>query len=1099
MSCAELERAETADFEPLAASAALTDGQASSATVAAAAERQTRRKVRRRQDGAEINENSLDNDDEPRGARVQAAEQQQESPASMGQQMQRPASVAPSLARANYKQESCSKENSSAQARSPRRTGKLRPISRLADSLETTHQHQNVQQRTKSTSKQSSNQDLSSQSQSVGLVLQPQRPQSALAGSSSANSSLMITSQQQQRAKTTRVRINSTSEQIQDPNWLIQMSMELESSGSTLKTKSHLKNLHRKLKLNLLKSSSSSSNHSSSGGTSNQNQSTSVDSPGGNPDSPLMAVCNNQPNPLERQSIKKPVSILKQRSATNSPVLAEPSTARGKSPTATRSGKAKRAAQAGQHAQQPTSLVPSNNSSQQQQQQQSHQSSQQQPVVVSAATTTKQAGQASKDKSPSSAVANSISGTDDAPISAKTISRPVPICADGQVKVSGWKRNNLLAKTLSHFDEIRGNQRPVFVPTKITVPADVPRSMSPRQAAAIAGNNKFAEIVREALLKKSQLIASKAGEDSSERPASACEANFGHARQEHRSSSSAGFSSSSSPTQRVSPLASPPAGQSASPKHAKQQVFPASSPVSKAHLFSSHLLQISDYSQSTRQFKLQQKNNQVLQNLRRQSNELQASLQQQQQDENSPNAPGQTARAGSMHLKDWKRLTGKLALLTSSRASSAAKEGQLSVQQMPLRLTVSNQESSTLTLSGPTGASSVALGRANTQRRAKQHQPTVLQVPGGGDPSASASQEPFARKLSSSSMIVQANSAKTSGQAHLNAHLDFGGQRRRSDSEAYQLITASSEARDATMLPEVASTTSVVAAAAEASSNEQAAPPPLAVKPPVVVHRDDLIQLLQVTETSLPASKRNSCTSNDSAASQLGGNRQKASRHNSLQLDDYEPAALAGSLSRRAGSISKSSSVDENLAGSQSNSNQGDEEADSNAKARPTKKTVTDLSWVVKKTSKVAFFQQKLRKMRWNSKQREQQQREDSSQKRTYEGQGNAVQEENGESDSAETAGCMQRTKQQDEQGQNEACLTTSSGGDVFINPTLIGDAIEIFLRSTMQQNSGSVGPGDNGRAGSGDRDRDEHADVDAVVGVASKGAADDKGALEIS
>lgn len=987
---------------------------------------------------------------------------------------------------------------------------------------------------------------------------QPQRPRSALAGSlaaAAADSTPIAASsapraalfqanklqQQQQlaggchstlaisnqRAKTTRVRINSTSEQIQDPNWLIRMSQELELQRQQQK-RGHLKALHRKLKSTL-------ANTISGGGGGN----------GGDPSmSPAAAattsVGGGGPAHLQSPSLpatptKMPVSILKQRKHAAAATATAPGQVGGAAALGATSARsparkspvppAGQQAAASSSATRPTSQV--------QRDRPAKHAAPSKSIIDDSARPASAAATSSQ-------LASSQQLSDKPDQAAPTIK---PICADGQVKVSGWKRNNLLAKTLSHFDEIRGNQRPVFVPTKIKLPPTEAGLSGGQQQLGVAGGGgsgrptKFAEIVREAVSKK-KLLASGAGSRAHAEPSAICSllqqqqaaskrassgsdhsfrgADLGPAepdsaaahrclsadeqhaavqqeKQHHqvRSSSAAGSPPNGASTriqrQHQHQAGRAPSRQGAQTplgqlqisqllsqqQHSPAAATPAASAISQQQASPS----------SSRQFKLQLKNNQVLQNLRRQSNEV---LQAQAHAHADAEAAAGSHQLASSHLKDWKRLAGKLALLTGGGGGSArhATSGsspistsnrnllsvlsgnqqhqhQLLVHgQAPLRLTVSNEEQST----------------SGQARRASRQ----LQLP--SSPAAStASAGEQARKLSSSSMVVQPVSSsrrqlqieQEASSCLANAGFDLQEQeqekrlRRSSDSEAYRNSQPNLASRH------LGAAKPLAGSQQETSRNDfEQANSPIA-RPAIVVNRNDLLQLLQVTagggggESSLlaPTAAADRCaaggnlrTQSDSGvAPPAAAAAREADFGSSKSVDTLlmEAAPLSAEpqrLKRRPGDImqrdisaeasnlSASPSHDEGspLFGAAITGERQADEAPHSEQQQPQQPPAADLSWVVRQTSKVAFFQQKLRKMRWHSKQQQQQQQP--------------------------TVETTKKSKQQPAAGDGDESderrrASAAKCGDVFMDPELIGDAIEIFLRSTMQiNNNGGAG-----------------------------------------
>lgn len=864
---------------------------------------------------------------------------------------------------------------------------------------------------------------------SKGGVEMAARPQSALAGTIGSSRSpdriRVIASgstrgEHQTRSKTTRVRINSTSEQIQDPNWLIRMSRELELQQQS--KKSHLKLLHRKLKLTITghhqSSTDSNSNSQAQGsaanainnGSNNNNNNTANNSDISNreaQDNKFSTSISSEnafsAPPVPQTPVKVPVSILKQRtvsattptSINNSPAFHSqqnhqyfkiPSN-RTKTPV---------------HVQHASSISqPASKSGKQQQVASNKQQQKQQPQSQSASSVISPVIPPSY---PASSVAfqKDLNSTDNTPTinyepptkqkqitqqqqqqESLTTSKPAPICADGQVKVSGWKRNNLLAKTLSHFDEIRGNQRPIFVPTKIMLPTESLAQNKHSATAALAttvaatitdpasstnmtsfkpGKSKFAEIVREAVSKKNQLISSSSSKQTSSDTTGAKRASYGgsndysagdsnkemsqhqantraisaepsvvihnsslssssshhqasyHETQvgvgppeynltQHRSSSTGTRDSfgSASPTLQVHTLSSNQgskqqqvigkkhsggfsgAGGGSSPKNSHPTMHVSPKLVSQllmSNAANSALFEAS----SSRAFKLQHKNQQVLQHLKHQLDPESSSHAYQH------NQSGNHT-SNSTHIKDWKRLTNKLSLLTSSRnfsksSSPTSSKNLSSVKDdsesnnnrsgstngaTPLRLTVSNQES------GASGAhhdgnadgsekhasSPFSLRFLQTKRNSNSQQnspSSILQLPETGP-----------RRLSSSSMVVQSSSGgsgcnnRTGIGAAASVGAACGGVgardaqttcRRSSDSEAYRVSSNSSSSEPKhTPSPQSSSCQqnmpkkreskrgSAISLLSNNSNNSEKG----TNRQPIVVYRNDLLQLLQVT------------------------------------------------------------------------------------------------------------------------------------------------------------------------------------------------------------------------------------------------------------
>lgn len=1151
------------------------------------------------------------------------------------------------------------------------------------------------------------------------------------------------------RSKTTRVRINSTSEQIQDPNWLIQMSKELElQQQQQRQKKSHLKLLHRKLKSTIIghhhhqSNSSTTKDFSIDASYSNSDAqilgptitTTATTTPPNNANeigssvaqdkSPISTLTGGAFSPplLPPTPVKVPVSILKQRtlnatnttsSTNNSPAFNQhqqqqqffkiPSqTSRTKSPVPNQQPALASVAR-------PVTVGKSTKQSANKQHKQSlqQQHKPQAAPSISSPTVTFQTD-TNKDSPSGCSQQHKASQQEPNLVTPKT----TPICADGQVKVSGWKRNNLLAKTLSHFDEIRGNQRPIFVPTKIMLPTEAigqnkhqilttatttTASQSPANLASFKpGKSKFAEIVREAVSKKNQLINSskqisdiptnicqstsnqqqdphqgqnifQEGASNSSKRSSYCLGtkdftNEGNneimqlynqhhvstraisaepsihsssnlhqmvgdqagSLQQHRSSSTGTRESfshttcSGSPTtshihgnlnvqsskQQVTSIAkkhsssgASVSGNSPANSHSTLHVSPQLvSQLLMSHAATSALSEAS----SSRSFKLQHKNQQVLQNLKHQL------------DPESSSHPHQHNQSGtyhhssnSTHIKDWKRLTSKLSLLTSSRnfkSSSSSGNSPSSNKNLPtvkddsvllggsnnksgnpipLRLTVSNQESGKSCGSSqegsderhPPGPFSLRFRQkrnSNSNSNQNNSPSSVLQVPESSGP----------RKLSSSSMVVQStttssDSNKTGSNNGISTIIDGTRDtqttcRRSSDSEAYRVPCSNYiQARQHEASGE--SRGSAISLQSNTSNNSSNGN-----KQPIVVHRNDLLQILQVASRPRQRQQQRG-TANDSSGyeySNLNGSIKDKEHRHSLQLSaasssqvmtqdkggggkteqtqgdkielirpdeanieyrreresmpcmgrsislnsveirlasdgqstiedkQFKMMAVRNSLSdtpsssvtsatkicRKTTTVStslfspklrpdavvrdgnsKEELNDDNAgAGASVDANAADSNGDHEnqaANSAPLLQRSADLSWVVKKTSKVAFFQQKLRKMRWHSKQRknpaENPEMSEAASKNAAVQQQQIAAVNNNKQQQQQGKLCPSVTKKgtsndedtNENENRNEGENDLGTGpSEVFMDPTLIGDAIEIFLRNTMQQ-----------------------------------------------
>jgi len=663
---------------------------------------------------------------------------------------------------------------------------------------------------------------------------------------SSSNSSSATLGQLQPQAtrpRVTRVRINSTSEQIEEPRWLRELArgqQEVERARKTPKslgkTKNHLKAFQQKLKSTILVGAGASPSGSLASNSLPQG-----------PTAPAGLAPSSQTSPEhEPQPPRTPVSILKQpgKRSPQWPRAQKATSGRDESPQvharphaacpvggplgptgnqlssaaakqqasgktqAARAANKQQPEAAGQQALVSTVQRAAGGEAGPQPPKREHRrqtaaasrQSQQQPEVEPAKRQAHHQQQAR-----SSATAEPAA----TPTPAALPSLPA-LCQDGQVKVSvgsAWRRNNLLAKTLSHFDEIRGNQRPIFVPTKITLATQqggvaagsavvelregerAELSEGAGSAGARQAGTKFAALVREAISKKNLL--SGAGETQgalhAEQPAPPITV-----------AAPPGPSSpcnSCAPARTAHPVAARAPRPAPRPQSAEPQMLmggralrssggPGLAPRHEAH-------ELPAPSNSARSFKLQLKNEQVLQNLRRQSNELAigqaaselaASLSAADADKQH-----QTSSAG--HLKDWKRLTNKLGLLTAagrhatSRAAQQLPAGSSCSMQQQLRLTVSNQEQG-----GQQVAGGHLLGPAGASRAggSAQHL-TVGGVQAAGRRRLSGSQTPSSpsyqaavgaagdqRRLSSSSMYAASAGAGSPGHRKQSAQAGAG-------------------------------------------------------------------------------------------------------------------------------------------------------------------------------------------------------------------------------------------------------------------------------------------------------------------------------------
>lgn len=367
--------------------------------------------------------------------------------------------------------------------------------------------------------------------------------------------------------KTTRVRINSTSENIQEPNWMLSAQEVIDSSSQARHT-SLVKTLHNKLKSSI---SGSTYNHSNNF----------IETP---------SLYNQEnSNKEEMKPTKAPVSILKTR--------------------------------------QPTpSLMPEQINKQQHQ-----------PALTIQQTT-------------------SLQSTN------TNLNNNANCNTDGQRK-SGWKINNLLAKTISHLDDIRGQQRPVFQqqPTfSSSLNQDLRQNCNKQQSTS-----KFASVVSAALREQ------KAKKQQSETSDSKLTKIQATRKRGNSNTSEVQRCVSAEPTNRqqvlVSLLAAPSGGTTISSslvnaRHAHQRHSFAESSSGNAE----------PEALSARDIKLQQMNEQVLNQLRRQSNEPPANFSssstlglQACRDSNHNSSFGDSQNQTSRRKADWARLTGKLAMKLS--------------------------------------------------------------------------------------------------------------------------------------------------------------------------------------------------------------------------------------------------------------------------------------------------------------------------------------------------------------------------------------------------------------------------------------------------
>ena len=860
-----------------------------------------------------------------------------------------------------------------------------------------------------------------------------------------------------QRTKTTRVRINSTSEQIQDPNWLVQMSREIEAKQQK---RSHLKSLQQKLKSTIVGASNASSLSPSSSAASASPAPKSTSGP----------TCGSagEAPPVPATPLKAPVSILKQPSPQSTP-----GGTRRASPSV---GQAQ-----GQGSGQPASKQPQASSRQTQGSRQAQDNGG--PSSSNHNHSGSNNGKLARPQAPEPAPGSPGSGRPE------PASKPTPICADGQVKVSGWKRNNLLAKTLSHFDEIRGNQRPIFMPTKITLPPEAcaagpssplvqsaPGGGPPPTGNASPRASKFAEIVREAITKKGLLgqqgppaVAAAAGKrhsDADQRQAVGVEQTGSPAKRPVSVDSTSGWLSSAPTAHSADHPQASAKSRSSSASGGRQQVGSRKAPAQamsgqnpssqRNEPFMAHLLAGGgDSSSSPRSLKLQLKNEQVLQNLRRQSNELAAAQHCEQMNDllagSSPTTgagsggSASSSRPGSVHLKDWKRLTTKLGLLTARSHSPSRPSQQVSIvrsaagtppqgagggaNNMALRLTLSNQEAVRRAGDHWAGGDKKRGSASSIQQTVNLLTPRMATLMPSGE-----------RKLSSSSMVVQPVSGPPSSIAR-TANLPTGASR---SAAASPMLFSSSQAREISAGPQVAG-----ASGARRSSDSEAyrAPSsgalagPSSASPsaetsdeldrrPVVVHRDDLLQLLQVRAGSPSSSQASGLAGGEPAPSTA------ESRSASLDCAGEQVAqALVQHRELKRRSSAESSGLaaselrielEEASTESEAGGEVGENDRTGRRDAQPADRQTEHLSWVVKRTSKVAFYQKKLRKVRWNSRQRKQ--------------------EAEAWDKSAERASAAGG-----EPPAGPEAATEAREGPLVMDPALIGDAIEIFLRTTMQ------------------------------------------------
>lgn len=699
------------------------------------------------------------------------------------------------------------------------------------------------------------------------------------------------------RSRVTRVRINSTSEQIEDPNWL-QDWQQQEAEGRQRKRLIHLKSIHRKLKSTLIAGSSPMPLSLLSLGSNNLGSSSRQSSP--------QASVAPPPSPIAVGQVKQPVSILKQRS--NSSLSS--------SQTATSSGKKLNAPS-------DTSSSRSNRSS--------VKLARRAPPISPTPSVSLVTGQ------------SQVRGSKQAePTLSKRPASVVPICADGEVKVSGWKRNNLLAKTLSHFDEIRGNQRPIFVPTKIKLAASSKDASGETSDKA----SKFAEIVREAISKKN-LLAEQEGLEGPR-------------------SQSASDGATRSP---VAKSEEPPRAMSAASSQQQQvqvsTVIPAS-PLAGL--------------MSARQLKLDQKNNQLLQSLRRQSNhETQSGL---------VEAPTGVPRSQS---RNWRRLTQKLTLLKSSSGKGARLDGPSLVDSS---------------------------GRS------------------AGNLLAPSESESAARRLSSSSM----QNPKTSKLSVVTDEVASSPTvRRSSDSDAYRRRCSGQlrVARESSQLRE--------------RDESQ-------VGGALTVNRDDLIQLLRV---AVPQDSQSSSVSEEPIESRPTADRWLAAQLAKLRRTDEQSEteveqpeleaqvelqvetlkdAQMGLDSERDSQRRRSSSLDKLAI---ETIRDGSVDQDSVQLCGATSRAKIG-SWMVRKSARMASLQQRLRNIRnWpNSKGKQNQRSSGESQSQS--------QQLNSECSEQPLGNLMAHGE---EEAQNADSDKDSQFQQPLMDPTLIGDAIELFLRA-MQTTS---------------------------------------------
>lgn len=713
------------------------------------------------------------------------------------------------------------------------------------------------------------------------------------------------------RVKITRVRINSTSEQIQDPNWLIKMSQEQEQRSR--EKRNHLKMLHRKLKSTIIGGSEQSRKSPS------EYRSSSSAARGATP-----------PITPPRTPVKVPVSILKQRSA---------QTVRQVADSRPRAARAQAIAKSAGSA---TAATP-------------------EPIAA--------VGVQSAQVPPSTQIQSSSL------VQPKVVR---PLCADGEVKVSGWKRKNLIAKTLGHLDEIRGNQRPIFVPTTIHVPSSSTANEPKHQSAT---RSKFAEVVREALLRKADVrnICDETSLPNQGAPSALSEPPDEDVQVRAMS---------------VEPASKPrEAGQARLSWSGQQQVPSSGSQTPKrtpsggqqsqlqVQLLSQLLASASESTPtqgaSQRDFKLQHKNNQLLQSLRRQSNEL-AAVEANRHSAGQSDSSSASPKAGLPHRNDWKRLTSKLALLTSRQHQSSPNSRQAS------HLTAGDSASS--------GSKALRLTLSNQEERSTFSVSNALLLPASDK-----------RKLSSSSMVVQPSSnCSTSDSARNQADtLQPGYFTRRTSVGAQQRRCSDSETHRKSSIHH------------EPPKSVPSGSPSGQAHAPVIVRGDDLRLLLQVSSSTGGSRLADSIRLGGGGGSseQLVANRRPSTGSqasgNSLERSKVCSSEVQGKPEESR--LHESADADYSPAASGK-----DERLEQRERNPP------DLSSIVKKTSRVAFFQQKLRKIRRNQAMKHAQGAE---------------------------------LKMAPELGKR----AEPAAEQLLVDPMLIGDAIEMFLRSAMQQSAGNA------------------------------------------